>query len=40
MKNVLFYLKSYFRSGDIQIFEIFFPSFPHFADSKGQIEEE
>ena len=41
MKNVfLFHLKSSFRSRDIQIFVIFFPSFPHFPDSKGQMEVE
>ena len=36
----LFNLKSYFRSRDIQIFVIFFPSFPNFPDSKGQTEVE
>ena len=41
MKNVfLFHLKSSFRSQDIQIFVIFFPSFPDFLDSKGQMEVE
>ena len=37
MKNVFFHLKSSFRSRDIQIF---FPSFPHFLDSKGHMEVE
>ena len=41
MKNVfLFHLKSSFRSQDIQVFVVFFPSFQHFPDSKGQIEVE
>ena len=39
-KNVFFHLKSFFRSQDIQIFVICFPSFPHFPDSKGQMEVE
>ena len=39
-KCFLFHLKSSFHSRDIQFFYIslFFPSFPHFPDSKGQIE--
>ena len=41
MKDVLlFYLKSSFPYRDIQIFCNFFPSFPHFPDSKGQMEVE
>ena len=39
-KCFLFHLKSSFRSRDIQIFVFFFPSFPHFPDSKGQMEVE
>ena len=40
MKNAfLFHQKSSFRSRDIQFF-VFFPSFPHFQDSKGQIKVE
>ena len=35
MKNVL---KSFFRFQDIQIFVIFFLSFSHFPDSKGQLK--
>ena len=37
-KCFLFHLKSSFRFWDIQFFVIFFPSFPHFPDSKGQME--
>ena len=37
-KCFLFHLKSSFRSWDIQFFVIFYPSFPHFPDSKGQME--
>ena len=38
MKNIfLFHLKISFRSQDIQIF---FPFFPRFPDSKGQMEVE
>ena len=38
IKNVfLFHQKSSFHSQDIQIF-VFFPSFLHFPDSKGQME--
>ena len=41
MKNVfLFHWKSSFRSRDIKIFVIFFPSFQHFPDSKGQMKVE
>ena len=39
-KGFLFHLKSYFRSRDIQIFVIFFPSFPPFPNTKGQMEVE
>ena len=39
MQNVfLFHPKSSFRSGDIQFFVIFL--FPHFLDSKGEMEVE
>ena len=38
-KCFLFHLKSSFRSQDIQLF-VLFPSFPHFPDSKGQVEVE
>ena len=39
-KCFLFHLKSSFRSWDIQIFVIFFPSFPHFPDTKEQMKVE
>ena len=39
-KYFLFHIKSSFLSRDIQIFCNFFPSFPHFPDSKRQIEVE
>ena len=35
-----FHLKNSFRSRDIQFLVIFFPSFPHFPDSKGKMETE
>ena len=38
-KCFLFHLKRSFRNQDIQIF-VFFPSFPRFRDSKGQMEVE
>ena len=40
MKNVfLFHRKRSFRSPGIKIF-VFFPSFPHFAGTKGQMKVE
>ena len=38
-KCILFQLKSSFRSPDIQI-SVIFSSFPHFPNSKGQVEVE
>ena len=38
-EKCLFHLKSSFRSPDIQIF-VFFASFPHFPNSKGQMDVE
>ena len=41
MKNVfLFYLKRLFSLSKYSIFCNFFPSFPNFPDSKGQMEVE
>ena len=37
-KSFLFQQKSSFRPRDFQIFLFFLPSFPHFPDSKGQME--
>ena len=39
-KCFLFNLKNSFGSRDIRSIVIFFPSFSHFPDSKGQIEVE